>query len=103
MDDTGKDLLKAVIESPEEDSVRLIFADWLEDDHPDRDPDRAELIRASVKFAGMTPPVATHENIRYDHEFRYHCMNNCGACIKKGESVLRHAHGGSLTTPVEVQ
>src|SRR5207244_4436457 len=42
----------AVIDNPADDTVRLVYADWL-DEHDD--PDRAEFIRGQVRLSGMEP------------------------------------------------
>src|SRR5438552_18436242 len=42
--------LAAIRESPDDDAVRLIFADWLEEQG---DTDRAEFIRVQVERAGL--------------------------------------------------
>jgi carbon storage regulator CsrA len=44
--------LQAVRESPDDDGIRLIFADWL-DDHGQ--PERAEFIRVQVALASLPP------------------------------------------------
>jgi uncharacterized protein (TIGR02996 family) len=46
------DLLRAICERPDDDAVRLVYADWL-DDHGDAD--RAELIRVQVALARAGP------------------------------------------------
>jgi uncharacterized protein (TIGR02996 family) len=43
--------LAAVLESPDDDTPRLIFADWLEENG---DPERAEFIRAQCDLAQLT-------------------------------------------------
>lgn len=48
MDDA---FLRSIIEAPEDDTPRLIYADWLEDQH---DPARAEFIRAQCSLATMS-------------------------------------------------
>jgi uncharacterized protein (TIGR02996 family) len=48
MDAQERGLLANVIESPDDDTIRLIYADWLHDN--DR-PERAELIRVQVELA----------------------------------------------------
>src|SRR5947209_2333045 len=40
--------LQAIIEAPEDDAPRLVYADWLEDNG---DPHRAEFIRVQVELA----------------------------------------------------
>ena len=42
---TGAALLQAIIDEPDEDSLRLIYADWL---HDHGEPDRAEFIRLEI-------------------------------------------------------
>ena len=45
---TGDHLLRAVLCQPEEDTPRLVYADWLEENG---DPDRAEFIRTEIQVA----------------------------------------------------
>ncbi len=42
--------LQAIIEQPDDDTPRLVYADWLEEHG---DPDRAEFIRLQCELAGM--------------------------------------------------
>jgi uncharacterized protein (TIGR02996 family) len=44
-------LLRAIVEEPESDDLRLIYADWLQDHG---DPTRAEFIRLQVRLAEMS-------------------------------------------------
>src|SRR5688500_13233559 len=46
--DEAKALLKTICASPDEDTPRLVFADWL-DEHGEHD--RAEFIRAQIELA----------------------------------------------------
>jgi uncharacterized protein (TIGR02996 family) len=59
MSQTDRDaFLRAIWESPDDDSPRLVFADWL-DEHGE--PDRAELIRAQChleRLPGTSPDLA---------------------------------------------
>jgi uncharacterized protein (TIGR02996 family) len=50
-------LLRAVCESPDDDTPRLVFADWL-DEHGE--PERAEFIRVQIELA--RGPVGTRES-----------------------------------------
>ncbi len=45
-----EDFLQAIAESPDEDAIRLVFADWLEENG---DPDRAEFIRLQCEIEMM--------------------------------------------------
>ncbi len=52
-----RELLAAVLEKPEDDGVRLVYADWLDENG---EPERAELIRVQIasdnaKAAGLSP------------------------------------------------
>ena len=42
------DFLKAILDAPDDDAPRLLFADWLEENG---DPDRAEFIRVQIALA----------------------------------------------------
>src|SRR5262245_20631701 len=48
--DTEQSFMKAILEAPEDDGIRLVFADWLEE----RGDPRAEFIR--VQFAEEERP-----------------------------------------------
>src|SRR5262245_7719260 len=53
-------LLNAVIESPDDDAVRLVFSDWLEEHG---DSDRAEFIRTQVELARGVKGAARREKL----------------------------------------
>jgi uncharacterized protein (TIGR02996 family) len=50
MDATREMLLRAIVEDPEADDLRLIYADWLQDHG---EPERAEFIRVQVRLATL--------------------------------------------------
>jgi uncharacterized protein (TIGR02996 family) len=52
--------LHAICECPEDDTARLVFADWLSENG---DPDRAEFIRVQVELA-RTPPTTEADERR---------------------------------------
>ena len=47
---TDTAFIQAILASPEDRAVRLVYADWLEDNG---DPERAEFIRAQCRLARM--------------------------------------------------
>lgn len=49
--DDGAALLTAILQQPDEDTPRLIYADWLDEHGEAWDRDRAELIRIGVELA----------------------------------------------------
>jgi uncharacterized protein (TIGR02996 family) len=51
--DDGDRLLQAVLDDPDDDGVRLVLADWLDENGQ---PERAEFIRAQVELAGLPEP-----------------------------------------------
>jgi uncharacterized protein (TIGR02996 family) len=58
----GEALLKAIVANPDEDTPRLAYADWLDENRPDRRPTpatapsaRAEFIRVQCRLANTTP------------------------------------------------
>jgi uncharacterized protein (TIGR02996 family) len=53
--------LQAIIESPEDDAPRLIYADWLEEHG---DIDRAELIRVQIALAGLEEHSARRHELQ---------------------------------------
>src|SRR5262249_35144606 len=53
--------LAAIRENPDDDAVRLIFADWLEDQG---DTGRAEFIRVQVERATLCPEEPRAEDLR---------------------------------------
>src|SRR4051794_40513367 len=50
--DQGEAFLEAIREAPEDDAVRLVYADWLEDEGQ---VDRAEFIRLQCELARLGP------------------------------------------------
>src|SRR4051812_765308 len=51
--------LQAILEAPDEDGPRLVYADWLEDNG---DPDKAEFIRAQCEIARLEKADLIHED-----------------------------------------
>jgi uncharacterized protein (TIGR02996 family) len=54
-------LLSAIAEAPDDDTPRLVYADWL-DEHDQ--PERAEFIRLQIGLSAGTIPEAKHEAAR---------------------------------------
>ena len=48
----GEVLYRAILESPDDDSPRLVWADWLEENG---EPDRAEFVRLQCQWANLEP------------------------------------------------
>jgi uncharacterized protein (TIGR02996 family) len=55
----GQGLLNEIINSPQDNTVRRIYADWLEDCG---DLDRAEFIRVQLRLHEIAPPIITRDN-----------------------------------------
>lgn len=51
--DTGAGLLRAVVREPLEDTVRLAYADWLDERGAEGDAARAEFIRVQIRIAEL--------------------------------------------------
>src|SRR5262249_38181779 len=51
-EDEGRAFLEAIRESPEDDALHLVYADWLEEHGQD---DRAEFVRCQVDLARLPP------------------------------------------------
>jgi uncharacterized protein (TIGR02996 family) len=54
-------LLQGILEAPEDDTPRLVFADWLDDNG---EADRAEFIRAQIQLARTPEDDPNHEVLR---------------------------------------
>jgi uncharacterized protein (TIGR02996 family) len=69
---TQQALLQAVCDNPEDDDVRLVYADWLDDTGDAENQARAEFIRLQVELARMAGPDETVEaaECRVDLELR---------------------------------
>jgi uncharacterized protein (TIGR02996 family) len=50
--DTDAAFRRAILESPDDDAPRLVFADWLDERG---EADRAEFIRLQIRYAGLAP------------------------------------------------
>jgi uncharacterized protein (TIGR02996 family) len=97
--------LQSIIESPDDDAPRLIYADWLDDHGDKRDRDRAEFIRVQCQLAVLNkddPPIfrsaqptaaatfAMHE--RFDEQPRHKLSDREFALFRK--------HGDAWAAPV---
>src|SRR5438046_2537388 len=58
---TADPLLQAVLAEPQDDALRLVYADWLEEHG---DPDRAELIRLQCELARLEPSDRRGQRLR---------------------------------------
>jgi uncharacterized protein (TIGR02996 family) len=65
----GEALRRAIVENPDEDTHRLVYADWLDEN---RQPDRAAFIRAQIEAARAEPfsPQARAAKGKADELFR---------------------------------
>jgi uncharacterized protein (TIGR02996 family) len=64
LDATGAALLADILANPEDDTVRLVLADWM-DEHGD--PERAEFIRVQVELARLPPKLVTCSDMGYPY------------------------------------
>jgi uncharacterized protein (TIGR02996 family) len=86
------DFLRAIIERPDDDLPRRVFADWL-DEHGQ--PERAEFIRVQCELAGMPQSVACNqpEKCYYANA----CEHGCGAeardALRRREREIGETHG----------
>ncbi|MBY0456152.1 MAG: TIGR02996 domain-containing protein, partial [Gemmataceae bacterium] len=82
----GPALLKAVIANPDEDTPRLVYADWLDENGEEA---RAEFIRSQVQLAGMNAwdEGFTELDIRCRELERAHpeWVEPVGAFVQRGE------------------
>src|SRR5262245_41543861 len=61
-------LLQAVADAPEDDSVRLMFADWLEEHGDELDRAHAELIRVQIALERLPPDDDSRAELRAREE-----------------------------------
>jgi uncharacterized protein (TIGR02996 family) len=54
-------LLQGILDAPEDDAPRLVFADWLDDND---EPARAEFIRAQIQLAPTAEDDPSYEGLR---------------------------------------
>lgn len=59
--DVGEALLQAVVADPEDDTPRLIYADWLEEQGSPDDLARAEFIRVQMELVATDDPKRARE------------------------------------------
>jgi uncharacterized protein (TIGR02996 family) len=56
-----RSLLQGILDAPEDDAPRLVFADWLDDEG---EPDRAEFIRTQIRLASTAGDDPNYEEFR---------------------------------------
>ena len=64
-------LLAAIFDSPDDDTARLVYADWLQENGQD---DYAQFIRLSVQADGGSKPPAESKRLRSDRKPFWHRM-----------------------------
>ncbi len=67
-------LLKAICDDPDDDGVRLVYADWLVERGAPGDDDRAEFIRVQCALANPGTPASTRKSLleREEHLLEQH-------------------------------
>jgi uncharacterized protein (TIGR02996 family) len=97
----GEALLRAILDQPKEETPRLVYADWLEENGQ---PERAEFIRVQVELARMpgciypkTGSETCQEWNRSGRVFRHWCQS----CEKGNE--LRRREGELFRDHIEHQ
>src|SRR5262245_29373729 len=81
----GDALLAAILADPDEDTPRLAYADWLQENG---ECDRAEFIRVQVDLARLTPNEIVPWNAR-------------AVALRAREKALLAAHGGDWLAPLK--
>ena len=94
--------LQAVLADPDDDVVRLVYADWLEEHG---EPDRAEFIRVQIELARIgeddshRPYLLYRERtLEYDHFDEWRAQAGC-----PGVEVMRFSRGFVEETTLSVQ
>jgi uncharacterized protein (TIGR02996 family) len=84
-----EDLLLAITESPEDDGVRLVFADWLEEYGDEVDRTHAELIRVQIALERLPPDgdsrgelAAREETRRYGEIVKVRKRLQVPSCVR---------------------
>jgi uncharacterized protein (TIGR02996 family) len=62
--DTGEAILQAVLAEPEDDTPRLVYADWLDENGGPEGQARAEFIRAQIELARLPKGDSRGKNLR---------------------------------------
>ena len=84
--------LHAVLENPEDDATRLIFADWLDDNGQ---PERAEFIRLQVEGARLPLDAEGQKERR---------KRNCPAEPQRGgpSTTVKHCLASAAAAPSSI-
>lgn len=64
----GEELLERILDNPDEDTHRLVYADWLDEQ---RRPERAEFIRVQVKRAATDPSQWEYADAKREQEILF--------------------------------
>lgn len=94
-------LLQAVLDCPEDDAARLVYADFLEESG--KDPERAEMIRVQIALADSPPIWIPPEDVAFRRgpggaHILYECHNH-DAPKRRREEELLTAHGERWAGP----
>jgi uncharacterized protein (TIGR02996 family) len=88
-------LLRAILERPDDDNVRMVYADWL-DDHGEAE--RAEFIRLQITLAGLDESAprcnryADQMGCECDDCTRYYTDSERGRWLRRRERELLGDH-----------
>lgn len=95
----GDMLLQSILAAPADDTARLIYADWLQENGQE---ERAEFIRVQVELAQMNPPRVIDARLmsRYGHDVTAQAQLPLTDVPSVGDVVdvaQRHGHGAITT------
>lgn len=99
MTSTGNELLAAVLASPDDDNVRLVYADWLQENGQG---DRAEFIRVQLRLAKMPRPLEVkklYASVNVPNELLEDAsFDFMGRPVRWAEKTIRERHWELLAT-----
>jgi uncharacterized protein (TIGR02996 family) len=97
-DNERRGLLDSVAENPGDDTPRLVYADWLDENG---EPNRAEFIRAQIRLSGLKPwgEGYTELDIRCRELLRVHQKEWLGSLPPVDLSSLNPFHNRVSDTP----
>src|ERR1051325_2765416 len=91
MMDTQEAFMKAIIDQPDDDAVRLVYADWLDENGQ---PERAEFIRVQIELSRISEDDPRYWDLKTREEDLL--IDRGDSWVRELPEGMRGAHGSDV-------